>query len=151
MSVFVDTSALLALVNPADDHHGRATATFAGFEDDEALVTTNYVVVETVALVQRRLGLATLSTLRHEILGSLDVRWVDRVAHEAAWDGLESEGHRQVSFVDRSSFGFMREANVRTAFAFDDDFNGAGFVVVPPPHAGSQPPPTRTRLLPPDP
>lgn len=142
MSVFVDTSALLALVNPADDHHVRAIATLAGLEDDEALVTTNYVVVETVALVQRRLGPATLSTLRHDVLGALDVRWVDPVAHEAALDELESRGHRQISFVDRSSFGFMREAMVRTAFAFDDDFQVAGFLVVPPPHAGSEAPVT---------
>lgn len=132
MSVFVDTSALLALVNPSDDHHLLATATFAGVEDDQVLVTTNYVVVETLALVQRRLGLATLFTLRHEILGALEVAWVDRHAHEVALDALESQGKRQVSFVDHASFGFMRTAKVRTAFAFDDDFRDAGFDVVPP-------------------
>lgn len=132
MSVFVDTSALLALVNPADDHHARAVATFAGFDDGEALVTTNYVVVETVALVQRRLGLATHSTLRHDILEALAVSWVDPVVHEAALDELEAQGHRHVSLVDYVSFGFMRGANVRTAFAFDDDFGDAGFHVVPP-------------------
>ncbi len=34
-------------------------------------------MVETIALVQRRLGMATLATLRAEILGVLEVSGVD--------------------------------------------------------------------------
>lgn len=131
MSVFVDTSALLALVNPDDRLHHAATTTFASLNDEEALVTTNYVVVESLALVQRRLGMATLSTLRHDILEALEVQWVDPPAHQTALDELEAQGHRHVSFVDHASFGFMRSSRMRTAFAFDDDFRDAGFEVVP--------------------
>lgn len=131
MSVFVDTSALLALVNPNDEHHARATVTFAGFEDDEPLVTTNNVVVETLALVKLRLGMATLATLRHDILGALETRWIDPSTHEAALDALEAHG-RQVSFVDHTSVGFMSGAKIRTTIAFDDDFANAGIQVVPP-------------------
>ncbi len=133
MSTFVDTSALLALVNVGDEHHVEAAATFAAFDDSEVLVTTNYVVVETVALVQRRLGLAVLATLRHDLLDALEVHWVDPVVHEAALDTLETGGRRGISFVDHTSFGFMSQTKVRAAFAFDDDFGEAGFTVVPSP------------------
>lgn len=130
VTVFVDTSALLALVNPNDEHHARATTTFAAFDDGDVLVCTNYVVVETLALVQRRLGMATVATLRHHILSALDIRWIDPVTHDTALDALEAHG-RQISFVDHTSFGFMRRAGVPTAFAFDEDFRHAGFVLRP--------------------
>jgi predicted nucleic acid-binding protein len=132
VSVFVDTSALLAMVNVDDERHVEAVAGFSGFTDDEALLTTNYVVIETIALVQRRLGMAALATLRHDVLGALDVRWVDPLLHEEAFDAIEAQGHRLVSLVDYVSFRFMRKVKVRTAFAFDDDFSRAGFNVVPP-------------------
>lgn len=132
MSVFVDTSALLAMVNVDDERHVEAVAAFSGFTDDEALLTTNYVVMETIVLVQRRLGMAALATLRHDVLGVLDVRWVDSPLHEEAFDALEVQGHRLVSLVDHVSFQLMMRVKVRTAFAFDDDFSRAGFNVVPP-------------------
>lgn len=132
MSVFVDTSALLAMVNVDDERHVEAVAAFSGFTDDEALLTTNYVVMETIVLVQRRLGMAALATLRHDVLGVLDVRWVDSLLHEEAFDALEVQGHRLVSLVDHVSFQLMMRVKVRTAFAFDDDFSRAGFNVVPP-------------------
>ena len=136
MIVFVDTSALLALVNPGDQHHASATTTFAAFDDDEALVTTNYAVVETLALVQRRLGMTTLALLRRDVLAALDIRWIDRMTHEAALDELEAHG-RHISFVDHTSFRFMRGAKISTAFAFDDDFRKAGFALRPPEGSGS--------------
>lgn len=132
MTVFVDTSALLALVNAGDQHHAEAAERFASFDDDELLVTTNYVVVETIALVQRRLGMAALATLRHELLGALELSWVDPPTHEAALDDLETQGQRRLSLVDRTSFRFMRQRKLSTAFAFDVDFLEAGFAVVPP-------------------
>ena len=57
--IFVDTSATLALANPKDDFHDTSIKTLeALLEDDEELFTHNYVILESVALLQRRIGLA---------------------------------------------------------------------------------------------
>lgn len=55
--VFVDTSALFALVDRDDEFHGPARSFFPELAT-RTLVTHNYVVVEMIALVQARLGLA---------------------------------------------------------------------------------------------
>ena len=55
--VFVDTSALLALMNAEDHLHGRAVEAANALRSTGAgLVTTSYVMVETYALLDRRLG-----------------------------------------------------------------------------------------------
>lgn len=57
MDVFVDTLAWYALLNRRDDFHGAAAHIFRRLRDEAArMVTTNYVVVETTALVAARLG-----------------------------------------------------------------------------------------------
>ncbi len=54
---FVDTSALLALLDADERYHmACAYAWRSLLAADERLMTTNYVVVESFALVQHRLG-----------------------------------------------------------------------------------------------
>lgn len=66
MSVFVDTSALLAVLNSADINHRVAARVLRGLvADDETLISTNYVVVETFASAQRRFGLDEVRTLHY--------------------------------------------------------------------------------------
>lgn len=55
MRVFVDTSALYALLDEDDANHARAAKAFAELQGSE-LTTHAYVLVETLALVSRRLG-----------------------------------------------------------------------------------------------
>jgi len=58
MSVFVDTSALLAVLDAGDAQHPHARAAWQTLlHGDEPLVTTSDVLVETFALVQNRLGM----------------------------------------------------------------------------------------------
>ena len=53
--ILVDTSAWYALVDRADANHRRAVSTLAQLAQEGALLLThNYVVVETVALLPRR-------------------------------------------------------------------------------------------------
>lgn len=65
MSTFVDTSALLAVLDASDVAHKVADRIWRRLiESDERLVSTNYVLVETFALVQRRLGLPAVRVRR---------------------------------------------------------------------------------------
>jgi predicted nucleic acid-binding protein len=57
--IFVDTSAFLAILLTSDINHQRAmTCWRALLEEGQALLTNNYVLVESIAIIQKRLGLS---------------------------------------------------------------------------------------------
>ena len=108
MTAFVDTSVLYAVLDADDKRHQDATTALGEALGRERLVTTSYVVVETAALVQRRLGLPAVRDLLERLVPSFDVRWVDQELHEAGVDAMLSAGRRAVSLVDHVSFEHMR-------------------------------------------
>ena len=79
MAIFVDTSAIYALLADDDSRHAAAAATFSVLGESEELVTHGYVVSEAAALVQRRLGPEALRTLLSEVLEILDVEMAGSV------------------------------------------------------------------------
>ena len=129
MKVFVDTSALMAIIDPSDAR-GRAARQWITNANRHVLLTHNYVIAESLALIERRIGRSAVSGLRHAVLPILDIRWIARDEHERALDE-HLQSSRRSSFVDQVSFVAMRDAGITTAFAFDDDFARAGFTVVP--------------------
>lgn len=131
MAVFVDTSALYAFLDRDDARNASAVGYLGSLADTEPLLTHNYVVLETVALVQRRLGVGALRALVEDVVPGLEVRWVDEDVHRAAVSAMLAGIRRRVSLVDWVSFEMMRRARVRTAFAFDRDFAAQGFDTVP--------------------
>jgi predicted nucleic acid-binding protein len=124
--VFVDTSALYALLDRSDDRHLDAAGAFRGLRETGA-VTHNYVVVESIALVQARLGLEAVRRLLDDLLPVVSVRWVGVDLHRIAAAALLASGTAAVSFVDRVSFAFMREHALTQAFAYDGHFAREGF------------------------
>lgn len=131
MSVFADTSALYALLDRDDAEHRRAAEVFPALLDNERLVTHNYVVVELMALAQRRLQPGALRALAQDVLPLLDTAWVTREVHAAAEGALVGSLKRRPSLVDWVSFEVMRRRGIDTAFAFDADFATQGFRTVP--------------------
>jgi predicted nucleic acid-binding protein len=99
--------------------------------DEEELLCNNYVVIETYALVQARLGMDAVRALTTELMPALRILWVDAELHSAALTALITAVRRQLSLVDCTSFETMRRLNVRRAFTFDDHFAEQGFEVVP--------------------
>lgn len=132
MSVFVDTSALLAALDSADRSHSLiGSALRSLLEDDIPLVTTNYVLVETFALVQRRLGMAAAHALQQDLVPALQIEWLDLESHHAAMDAYLAASKRHLSFVDCTSFEVMRRRGLRRALSLDDDFSVHGFERIP--------------------
>lgn len=129
--VFLDTSAILALLNPADRAHLRARKAFEDLAADGApLVTTSLVLVETYALLGRRLGLPAVKACRADLIPLADVAWVTPETFEAGLDLLLSRRKRRLSLVDAVSFLVMRERDIALAFAFDPHFEEEGFTLV---------------------
>ncbi len=130
MSVFVDTSALYALLDADDASHAAARRTFEGLRGG-VLTTHAYVVVESLALVSRRLGRAAALHLMDGLLPVIDVLPVDAALHALAMTAYRESSDIRLSFVDRTSFAFMRLHGIETAFAFDADFARAGLLTIP--------------------
>jgi len=126
VTVFVDTSALYALLDRDDRFHDSAKTTFAALGDEE-LVTHSYVLLEMIALTQRRLGADAVRRFAQEFVPALDVTWVGEDVHAAGLAALLAALPTDVSLVDFVSFQIMRERGIAQAFAFDDDFQAAGF------------------------
>lgn len=131
MSVFVDTSALYAVLDRDDANHEAAATAYESLLDRTTLLTHSYVVVETSALVQRRLGMEAVRVLSDDVLPALEVAFVDESLHRAAVGAMLAAGNRDVSLVDWTSFELMRRLGVGEAFAFDEDFAQQGFELHP--------------------
>ncbi|HEX7183968.1 MAG TPA: PIN domain-containing protein [Thermoanaerobaculia bacterium] len=132
MTTFVDTSALLAALNSADEHHQRAGAALRILiESDEVLISTNYIVVETFAVAQRRLGMEAVHTLQRDFIPLLQVLWIDEESHDSSMAAFLTASRRRLSLVDCSSFEIMRRSGVRRAFAVDGHFEEHGFEQIP--------------------
>jgi predicted nucleic acid-binding protein len=132
MSVFIDTSGLLAVLDADDRHHGEADAAWQEILlSGENLVTTSYVIVETFALAQHRLGMQAVKVLHGDIFPVMAVEWVTEATHRAAVEMLITASRKRLSLVDCVSFAVMRRAGLRGAFTFDRHFREQGFDVVP--------------------
>ena len=129
--VFVDTSAWVAHLNRGDPAHRRVRAALADLTGP--LVTSNFVLDESVTLCRRRHGHAAATTLGSALFGG-DVAHVVRITAEdelQAWELFAERADHVYSFTDCTSFVLMRRLAIRTAAALDDDFRREGFAVVP--------------------
>lgn len=132
MAVFVDTSALFALLDADDDNHAAAVAAWrSAVETGQPMLATNYVLVEATALVQNRLGFAAVRALHQDILPLVDIHWITAPVHAAAVEYMLRSSWRKLSLVDCSSFEVMKLLSVTVVFCFDRHFSEAGFDAIP--------------------
>lgn len=128
MSVFIDTSAFLAVINRNDLWAVRAARQWRSLvEEETATLTTSYVVLETAAILQRRIGMDAVRAFTESLLPVVEVAYVDSELHGAALSNLLVANRRELSLVDCCSFETMRRRGMRTAFAFDEHFSEQGF------------------------
>lgn len=119
--VLWDSSAVLALLDADDADHERAKSiAYRLAKEQRTSFVTNYVEVETHALLLRKLGrhLAREWLLR----GALPV--LHAMPHEEARakELLASYGDKDWSLCDCISFALMEARQVRVAFSFDHHF-----------------------------
>lgn len=140
MSLFVDTSALLALVDDGQPGHREVAAEWRrAVESERLLLISNYIQVESIALVQRRIGMNGVRILVEVFLPLMSTIYISEQIHRAATAALLVAGRRRLSFVDCVSFELMRECGIREALTLDADFERQGFRAVPGPAAAAPP------------
>jgi predicted nucleic acid-binding protein len=132
MITFIDTSAFFGLLDRDDANHENARHTWVGLlSDEKPLMTTNYVLVESFALIQHRLGLAAVRTFQEDLLPVVRVEWVTDSIHRAGVSALLAASRRNLSLVDCVSFETLRRTGIKTVFAFDPHFSRQGFNCIP--------------------
>lgn len=135
MTIFVDTSAFLAIENRRDVHHRSALF----FRDDclrrgEALVTSDYVLDETYSVIRVRAGHAVAVNFGEAIQASslLRIEHVSPEILDEAWRFLQVFADPHLSFTDCTSLVLMERLGIGTAFSFDARLRSYGRFVVKP-------------------
>lgn len=128
--IFIDTSAIYALTDRADKNHNGAKEIIKTIINNrEEIVTHNYIIVESLALLQNRLGVLPATTFLKDAR-QFSIIWIDEMLHDKASEYFEKYGKRNLSFVDCVSFIVMQKENIQRAFTFDKDFTEAGFEII---------------------
>ncbi len=128
--VFVDTSALIGLLDADDPRQADVRAAFGTRLDDE-LVTHGYVVAETVAVVRRRLGIEATVALLDEVLPAIELLPVDIELHAEAQRDYRASLPSSISLVDRVSLAVIERDGIGLALALDPDLARPGVTVLP--------------------
>jgi len=129
---FADTSALFALVDRRNPAHAAVARAYDQLEAEATvLATTNYILLETFALLQRRLGLDAAREFAQRIVPLMEVHWVSPEDHDAGVSAALAGNRRDLSLVDCISFAVMRRMGLSHAFAVDEHFREQGFDCLP--------------------
>jgi len=120
-AVLWDSSAILALLDASDADHARATAIAREIASERRpCFVTNYVEVETHALLLRKLGRAV--ALKWLLTGGLPILRVSPAEEDRARELLARFADKDWSLCDAMSFALMEVRGVRAAFSFDRHF-----------------------------
>ena len=131
MKIFSDTSGLFAALVRNDAMHKPARATMKRLIEKGAEIhITGYVLLETLALLQSRVGMDAALRFENVMRPLFRIRWIDEAFHGRVFRRLTLQRSRQVSLVDCSSFVSMEESGIRSVFGYDDHFTEEGFHVV---------------------
>lgn len=133
-SVFIDTSAFVALRNESEAEHSSARKALADLiAAGAALFTSNYVFAETYTALMVRVGRdeAIEWGRRFRASGAIDLVHLDRAVEERAWEILEQHADKRWSYVDATSFALLERDGGEEAFAFDAHFAQRGLRVLP--------------------
>ena len=132
MRIFVDTSAFFALLDKDDANHKKAKEIWNKILNPEnVLITTNYILVESFALIQHRLGMDAVMGFQEDILPIINIEWITSGVHRSGVSALLAASRRKLSLVDCISFEIMRNSGIKTIFNFDSHFEEQGFHCIP--------------------
>jgi uncharacterized protein len=137
--IFVDTGAWYADEVEDDSYHPQARK----FMKNElasnaygALITTDYVLDETLTLLRTRRGVKVSTDFINKVRRSksLQIVWIGKEIFDSAVHELskyDDEKDRDLSFTDCTSFSTMKDLSISHVFTFDAHFQKAGFDILP--------------------
>jgi len=137
MRVFIDTSAWLAVADPAHENHEAAADYFVRLiRRGDRLVTSSDVLTETYARFEHHAGAEGAKRFRAAVskAGRQDLLQTVAVNSDIArraWVIFERYSGRLSSFLHCTSFVIAGSLGIRDVFSFNADFAAIGFRVWP--------------------
>ena len=124
----------MACADRADPAHAPCSAARdSALEAGQTLITTDFVIDETLTLIRFRLGLSAANAWWQQIDGSARLRWerVENDRFERARHLFFQYRDKDLSFTDCTSIAVMRELKLTTVITTDRHFRQVGFAVLP--------------------
>ena len=131
----VDSSAFLAIEDPSERSHSRATSALRKLVAARTkLLTTNFIFDETYTLILTRLGRRRAVEWGKAFKSGNLVQLVRvQEEHETfAWEILMTFADKDFSYTDATSFALAESLELEQAFAVDDHFRQYGRIQVVP-------------------
>lgn len=130
--IFVDTGAWYAAIVPTDPNHNLAAAFLVA--NREPLLTTDYIIDETLTLLRARGERGRALSLGEQFFaGSLaEIHQLTADDLQSAWQVFHDYADKDWSFTDCASKAVIEQLGITTAFAFDKHFRQFGTLSVVP-------------------
>jgi uncharacterized protein len=129
--IFIDTSAIIAFMNEDDEFYKDSFNIFSRlFEERAKIISSNYVLLESMVILKNRVGIEAIKTLKNDILPVIKTFWIDEDIHSLCMNIQIAADRKKLSLVDYTSFEIMRRLNIRQAFTFDGHFKDMGFEIL---------------------
>jgi len=129
-SIFVDSSAWIALLSGRDQHHDKADRAFRSIiASRRRMLTTNVVLAEIHRLLLYRAGIRAAATALEKIEASplVVIKFPDSTHHASAKAWIKKLQEHPISYADAVSFSVMEAAGCKQALTYDHHFDIAGF------------------------
>ncbi len=131
--VFIDTSGWANLFIATESYHEQAKQWFQHKrQQNQAMVTTNYVVIELVALLNSPLRVPRPQLFKYveavRTAPYINLIYIEQTIDSAAWELLKTREDKAWSLVDSTSFIVMQQLGIKEALTTDHHFEQAGFI-----------------------
>ncbi|MEH2212883.1 type II toxin-antitoxin system VapC family toxin [Nostoc sp.] len=131
--VFIDTSGWANLFIATESYHEQAKHWFQHKrQQNQAMVTTNYVVIELVALLNSPLRVPRPQLFKYveavRTASYINLIYIEPTIDSAAWELLKTREDKAWSLVDSTSFIVMQQLGIKEALTTDHHFEQAGFI-----------------------
>lgn len=129
-SVFVDTSAWVALADSDDSYHSKASKIYPRLlKESKNLVTSNFIIAETYILILKTIGRKAALNFLESISASprILIIYSNHGLENEAINILNKFNDHNFSYTDAVSFAMMQHQGIKKAFSFDKHFVVAGF------------------------
>lgn len=133
-AILIDCSALYAMQDQRDAHHGDAVTCLTQVQvSGFPVFLSTGTIYETHRLTLFKLGVGVaLRFLESVYDGSVNIERIREEDERDARQLLRRFSDQEISYADAINFAIMKRMGIRKAFAFDWHYRLLGFVTVPP-------------------
>jgi predicted nucleic acid-binding protein len=129
--VFIDSSAIFVMGDRSSEE-GEAVEEFL-LTRRTPLVTTNFILAETLSLVTKRIGKTKGIEVGEKVISSGIIRliYLEEALQREAWQFYKKYRDKDFDFIDATSFVYCKQQGIREVLTLDHHFTQMGFTIFP--------------------